>query len=410
MKIPDSLKFTGKDASIKGLERMKLLAALSENAKRVEGVYASKEGFSGKVPNILIGDYGYPNVNAGFMSAEEYNRNDAPKEWRNDPERYTLSKIIELRQGLLNSKTNMNVKDFNARFAEKLREVGLASSPVDAEVNYDRRLHIGNSFNTDVLPHGPSADLKRLQLTGNPKVPNAVERYESDTDFKASGALVELSKKGLDEHYLTKILSTGNLGVKPQRKIVPTKWSITAVDDTLGKSMIAKLPDYEEASCTALFGGYMGNYYLALVFPGPWSYELFETYVGPGLSDPENFESAEDYEGPFGRKDYASNTVGGYYAARLALLEYFTRKKMKGRVLLLRFITDEYWAPLGVWVVREATRNCFSSRELEFESAELMMHYASLFLRRKFSVSAEVFYRKSRLLKERSSQQTLDGF
>ena len=33
----------------------------------------------------------------------------------------------------------------------------------------------------------------------------------------------------------------------------------------------------------------MGNYYLALIFPGPWSYELFETYVGTGLEKSDEF-------------------------------------------------------------------------------------------------------------------------
>ncbi|MGV8162374.1 MAG: hypothetical protein ACP5N2_03535 [Candidatus Nanoarchaeia archaeon] len=410
MNVPTSLKFTGKDASIKGLERIKLLSALGANARRVELDYSSKEGFYGKVPNILIGDYGYPNVNAGFMSTQNYKDNDSPRKWKDDQKNYSLSKIIELRQELLNSKTNLNIKDFNARFSEKLREVGLASLPVDAEINYEKKISLSSSFNNDVLPHGPTAALRKISLTENPKVPVAVEKYESDIDFKASGALIELNKKGIDEHYLTKILSTGNLGVKMQRKIVPTKWSITAVDDTLGKNIISKLKDFEEHPYSVLFGSYMGNYYVALIMPGPWSYELFETNVGGGLSEADAYESAIDYEGPFGRKNYASNTVGGYYAARLALLEYFLRKKRKGQVLLLRFITDEYWAPLGVWVVREASRNCFSSNPLEFETKDLMMKYVSLFLKKKFGLAVEPIYKKSSLLSDLKMQKTLTEF
>jgi hypothetical protein len=405
--IPDSLKFTGKDSRIKGLERMKLLAELTSNAKKIETIYSSRQDFSGKVPNVLIGDYGYPNVNAGFLSSQEYSNNDSPKNWKENPQDYSIQKIIELRQSLLNSKANVNVKDFNARFSDKLKEVGLSSAPVEAEVFYDKKISFGSSFDKEVLPHGPSAILKNLKITENPKVPLIVDKYESDIDFKASGALLALNKSGLDEHYLTKILSTGNLGIKSQRKIVPTKWSITAVDDTLGKNMIKKLNDFEEHNFSVLFGGYLGNYYIAIIFPGPWSYELFETYVGSGLENPENYESSTDYEGAYGRKEYATDTVGGYYAARLALLEYFEKKKRKGSVLLLRFITDEYWAPLGVWVVREATRNCFSSNALEFESKELMIKYASLFLRKKFNVSLDIILNKSRLLDHVKRQKTL---
>ena len=86
------------------------------------------------------------------------------------------------------------------------------------------------------------------------------------------------------------------------------------------------------------------------------------------------------------------------------------KTKRKGSVLLLRFITDEYWAPLGVWVVREASRNCFSSNRLEFESKDLMMKYASLFLRKKFNVSIDTILRKSRLLNELKIQKTLFSY
>lgn len=408
--IPDSLKFTGKDSRIKGLEKIKLLAELSANIKKVQKEYIGKQELSGRVPNILIGDYGYPNVNTGFLSATEYTQNDSPKEWKSDPGKYSIQKIIQLRQDLLNSKTNMHIKDFNSRFADKLKEVGLASKPVDAEIKFDKGISFASSFDKEVLPHGPSAQLKNLSITENPKVPVIVQKYESDTDFKAAGALVSMSKTGLDEHYLTKILSTGNLGVKEQRKIVPTKWSITAVDDTLGKNLSSSIKYFEDHPLSVLSGGYMGNYYIAIIFPGAWGYELFETYVGAGLQNPEQYESSTDYEGAYGRKDYASSTVGGYYAARLAVLEYMLKEKKKGSVLLLRFITDEYWAPLGVWVVREASRNCFSSPKLEFESKELALKYVSAFLKKKFNVSFVTIHKKSRLLKELSTQKTLSSY
>jgi DNA repair protein NreA len=408
--MPDSLKFTGKDSRIKGLERIRLLEELSKSAKQTNMYYASRNEFSGKIPNVLIGDFGYPNVNAGFLSSAEYQTQDSPKEWKENPQVFSIKKIIELRQGLLNSKSNLNVRNFNERFADKLQEVGLSSKPVEAEINYEKKLTYSNTFDKEVLPHGPSAYLRNMKITENPKVPVLVEKFASDSDFKASRALINLSKAGIDEHYLTKVLSTGNLGVKEQRKIVPTKWSITAVDDTLGKELIAKIQHNESQGYELFFGGYLGNYYLALIFPGPWSFELFETYVGSGLEDAYNFLSSRDFEGALGRKDYAKETVGGYYASRLALLEYFHNHKKKGRVLLMRFISDEYWAPLGVWVVREASRNCFSSRSIKFESGELMQSYASRFLRMKFNIALEKFLQESILWKSMKTQRDLSNY
>ena len=69
------------------------------------------------------------------------------------------------------------------------------------------------------MPHGPSAELKKLELTSNPRIPNKIEKITSETDIFANAAMKELQSKGFDEYYLTKLLSTGTLG--KQRKIVP---------------------------------------------------------------------------------------------------------------------------------------------------------------------------------------------
>jgi hypothetical protein len=80
--------------------------------------------------------------------------------------------------------------------------------------------------------------LKKAVLTSNPKINQHIEKAFSDTDLKAADALRILWKKGIDETALTRILSVGSLGVKVQRKLVPTRWSITATDDTLGKFLV----------------------------------------------------------------------------------------------------------------------------------------------------------------------------
>ena len=69
---------------------------------------------------------------------------------------------------------------------------------------------------------------------------------------------------GFDENYLSRILSAGTLGVKTQRKLVPTRWSITATDDTIGKELISQVKDCAQGEYWAWFGGYLGNYFLEI--------------------------------------------------------------------------------------------------------------------------------------------------
>ncbi|MBI4452114.1 hypothetical protein HY637_01675, partial [Candidatus Woesearchaeota archaeon] len=194
-------------------------------------------------------------------------------------------------------------------------------------------------------------------------------------------------------------------------KLVPTKWSITATDDIIGKNLINEIKDFSEInSYHSFFGNYLGNYYLILMFPEVWSYELFETYVPKDWNFSRELRFTTDYENNFGRKDYASNTVGGYYTVRLAILEKLKEMKMQASVLALRFITDEYSMPLGVWVTREATRKAVLPKPIEFSSKELMLTYAKNLIKKKFNYNIDYLLNASRLFKSVKHQTKLANF
>ena len=52
-------------------------------------------------------------------------------------------------------------------------------------------------------------------------------------------------KNKFDEYTLSKILSVGVLGLKKDKKLVPTRWSITATDDILAKNLLRKIRDFK---------------------------------------------------------------------------------------------------------------------------------------------------------------------
>ena len=149
-----------------------------------------------------------------------------------------------------------------------------------------------------------------------------VEKAHYDTDLKASQAMQYLYKNNTDENVLTRILSVGSLGIGKNRKLVPTRWSITAVDDSLGKNIITEIKNCQTTNIKVHFGGFMGNYFLILMLPEVWSYELFEMYAPDNfLNKSSDIKYTTDHEFYDGRSTYASNTAGGYYAARLPILE-----------------------------------------------------------------------------------------
>ena len=78
----------------------------------------------------------------------------------------------------------------------------------------------------------------------------------------------------------------------------------------------------------------------------------------------------QDYEGFFPRKTYASHVVGAYYADRLATCEYLTKIQRQATVFMCHEERPEYYAPLGVGIIRESLRKMFTSSPEYPESVE----------------------------------------
>jgi DNA repair protein NreA len=372
-----------------------------------------KSDFFGSSPAPFIGRFGYPHVNIGVLSPQfsgDTSYYDSPKLWSRS--NTSIGKVASMRHGLVNSRTEGNVKKLSGRFMDIVQEVGMAKKSVELEINLKIKPELRLKPEREITPFGPQAKIKKAKITENSSVDTRVERVVSDTDLKAAPAIVSLYKKGFEESSLNKLISVGNLGIGKNRKLVPTRWSITAVDDTVGKQLIKEVKDFSVGDYTAYFGGGWGNYYLLLFFPEVWSYELFETY----LNNPVNpwsrsgYMYSTDYEDYGGRKRYAEETAGGYYACRMGILEKMKEVKRQGACLALRFISPEYNIPLGVWVCREATRKSLLTRPLVFSDEKLMMQYAKTLIKNKFGFDLDLLLGKSKLLKNKKEQRKLSEF
>ena len=203
------IKCKGRDPSICGRTYCPIIAKISDQ-KKVN--ISAKQDFFGESPNIFVGRFGYPDVNVGILSTEEYDENDNPLLW--SKENYDIEKVINLRSSLINSNFKAKITGFKERFLEMGQEISMAKDAVDVEINLDKKPNFSLNFNQDTMPHGPSVKLKKARITENPKIPHAIEKAFNDTDLKAGKAITTLYKKDFDEHYLTKILSAGTLGIK----------------------------------------------------------------------------------------------------------------------------------------------------------------------------------------------------
>lgn len=330
---------------------------LSPSSKKVK-----KSFFGSTPPTIFVGRTGYPKVSAGILSPVDFREDagkfDSPNRWYN--ENQSIDRIIGYRSNLVNSREKVDVKGSD-KFSSYAKEIAMAKKPVDLEVDLKKKPKFQLNFSMGSAPFGPSGNLEKVELTGNPSTSRAVEKVVSDDEWNAESAAKYLYEKDLDYYGIQRVLSAGLLGKKENRRMVPTRWSITAVDDMVSKQVRDRVKDYQELGETRYFyNSYNGNHFHIILTPGKWEYELLEIKGAGSVWNPGSKAFVnKNYENFGGRTNYAKETAGAYYATRLGVCEYLEKIGRQAKVLVVREVTDMYWAPLGVWVIRETVKDAF---------------------------------------------------
>lgn len=344
-----------------------VLDYLEDVEQHVDEAVQGDSLFGSTAPSVFVGRSGYPEVSTGILSPVR--DRDRAREFRTSGEWYRkgldIDDVLQYRTGLLNSRreTDVDVGETWEGFVGVQREVAIADRPVDVEIGLSTTPNIDLSLDNITTPTGPNAAAKDATLTENPHVPPAVEKTLEDDDWKAQGAMTYLYRRGLDVYEINNVLAVGALGQRENRRLVPTRWSITAVDDAIGNYLRGRIKDNPGIDQVEVrVNAYMGNRYWVILAPGRWEYELVEMKAPGSVWNPATDEEiwvGSAHEGYDGRTEYVDETAGAYYAARLGVLEYLAERGRQAKALVLREVSDEYWAPVGVWQIRESVRNAF---------------------------------------------------
>ncbi|MFB6145226.1 MAG: hypothetical protein ABEJ99_01840 [Candidatus Nanohaloarchaea archaeon] len=330
----------------------------------------SKDFHGASPPSVFIGSHNYPKVSTGVLSPQHPGSSDlldSPGQWYS--ENYSIEKVASLRTSLVNSRRTLKVRQADS-FLNNAQEIAMARKPVDIEVSLRKKPGSGISAGR-VKPVSVSGDIEKFIMGENPSVERQLEKAFYDTDLKADNAVRELYSKGVDNYKIQQTLSTGMLGEESNRKLVPTRWSITASDDIISKKLRDGVKQYQELGQIEYYrNSYVGNDFHIFLIPGRWEYELMELKRPSSVWNASaNTYIAQNYEPFSGRTSYADQTAGAFYATRLAVTEYLNRRGRQAKVLVVREVKPEYWAPLGVWVIRETVRDAFNNGQ-ELESFE----------------------------------------
>jgi len=322
-----------------------------------------------------------------------------PREWWG---KLNLYDIIRLRTSIIFSNKRLSVKSMDEKIAEAILEAAASTKPVYSEVYFRKPPKPRPIIDTQLKPVGIQGEVEKISITENPKVPRRVDQLIQER-IPARDAVIELYISGLDVYYIQRIFSAAGLGVR--KKFVPTRWTITAVDKIISQHIFRRVKHYKEYPTYEIYHtSYIGNRYTIFIIPGTWSIEMIEVWLPhsvwvPG-SKPYIYTVHELEDGKPNDED------GGYYAIRLSVLEFLDKQKRQAKVIVVREITPEYFAPVGSWQIRESIRNAFKQRPEKPGSLE----EALAILARKTILSLEEIVKNSKLLDIVQRQKMITEF
>jgi hypothetical protein len=362
-------------------------------------------------PSLFVGRYGYPKVRTGPSAAWLADEDaDAAPLVSGDPADLfgrPLEEVAARHANLITGGSAMSVESPRSPDAmlETTQQIAMAESSVDIELDFAKPIMVGMNptFDSMSTPLGPSGEVLRAEVVGHVSIPRKVDAVANEDDLLAVDAMDELTEASIGEAQISRLLSSGLLGREGSRKLVPTRWSITATDDMLSKRLWERVREHPSLDKVLVYEAtYLDNIFHIILTPGLWAFHMLEAWTRGSVWTGTG-KVLGDWEDLKPRSEYAHRITGAYYSARLGVLEQMDSMRRSGACLLWRDIGPGYWAPVGVWLIRETVREAMKQAPKQFDSLKQAVDYVAP------RVSAPDDLRNSWFVK-RSRQTTLDSF
>ena len=369
----------------------------------------SSKTFTGATPpSVFVGRHGYPKVKVGPMVPPFHGDTtvlDRPEIWVGK----SIEEIVNFRVSLVRGISDIDARTTSGKYLESLQELAMASKSVESEATFEKKptvqIEPEKNIGLDIesAPFGPVAPLKTFKTSSFLSVDQRLENAYYDKDLRASEAVVELYKKGLEISRIHRVLSLGMLGLQKARRLVPTRWSISATDDIISSSLIKDIDVYPTIDFFEVYKySHLGNYYSIILIPEEvWSFEMQESW----FDNNGNLATSLDFEDAKGLDHYPS-IAGAYFAGKLGVAEHLSKIERKAAALILREIHPEYVMPVGVWQIREGIRQAFKGRGKKFDSFEKALSFACINL----AVHKKEWVRNSKIYRNIREQMRITAF
>ncbi|WP_458720554.1 hypothetical protein [Candidatus Nitrosocosmicus sp. R] len=365
----------------------------------------------GSPPSVFVSSYTYPKVKVGPLFSPLQTDStilDHPEKWAGK----SIEDIIRYKLSLIRGTYSTHVKtNLNAdRYIQSLQELTMATRSTEIEVTFERKpilnleeISSRTTSDSDTVQFGMASELESLKVPSNISSNKKIEKAFYDLDFRAIEAINYLYEEGIEISKISKILSLGMIGIKKNRKLVPTKWSISAIDQTISSDLIKKTNTFPPLDQIRIYKYvHLGNYYSIVLIPDElWSFEMHEAWI----DNKGDAKIDTDTEDSIGLKNYPK--IGGsYFAARLAAIEFLHYQKRNASVIVLREIHPEYILPVGVWQIREGIREALRMRCNKFETLDMALSFAC----NNLTISKNEWIGNSSIIKTRKSHSRISDY
>ena len=376
--------------------RRSILSKWHESLSKYGNLFSSNEISGTSPPSVFVGSHNYPKVFVGPLVPPIHGNTellDNPEKWKGK----SLEEIVNFRLNLVRGIQKVPIGQTEGRYIENLQEVTMSSKPTDLDLIFNKKVSSNISINGESAPFGPIGEIKSAKFSGSTSS-KPIEKIFYDKDIDASDAVLKLYNSGIEISKIQKCFSIGMLGKK--RKLVPTKWSITATDDIISKSIVENILENNVIDVCKIFSyEHLGNIFSVILFPHRWMFEMIEAWYSNGI-----IGFGSDYEDARGIK-HPPHIAGAYFAGKLAVSEYLLKNKIQSGVLIFREIRPEYSIPVGVWQVREGIREAMKTTPIAISDFNNAIEIAAT----KTSVSKKEWIKNGKII-ELIRQKTLADY
>ncbi|HVD21213.1 MAG TPA: hypothetical protein VNB95_04660, partial [Nitrososphaera sp.] len=319
-------------------------------------------------PSVFVGSYGYPKVRIGPMIPPLHGDTtilDRAELWTGK----SIEEIANYRLSLVLGTMNVNVLDISSRYLKNMQELAMSKRPAESEVTFEKKplanVEMQKELRLDheATPFGPAAPLRAFKVSSL-SADQRIEAAYYDTDLRAADAMIKLYRHRVEMSIIQRVLSMGMLGVKNKRKLVPTRWSISATDDIISGMLVKEIemnPSIDLFEVTR--HSHLANYYSVILIPDDmWNFEMIESWFTSQGQMATGIDNEDERA-----LNHNPTIAGAYFAARLAVVEQLAHRHKKAAAIVLREIHPKYVMPLGVWQIRQGVREALKKLPQKFE-------------------------------------------